>query len=160
MKFGRYLLGLLSGLIFLGCTQAPEISWDEHQTSAHELDICQGRFCPELTLAYPKFHAKDSIMAAKLNRLRDSLIVQALYLGSDQPNFELNIEQSMHQYLWVGLDYKTTLESAESYGGLIQLDASIKDDGLLILELNSRLILPDGPKITQSKRRINLNEKI
>ena len=159
MKFVRYFFGLLPWLIFLGCQSAPNITWDWQKTRAHELDLCHGRLCPDLIVHYPHFQTPDSILAVKLNRLTDSLIIQTLYLGSDSPNFDLSIEQSMSQYLWVGLDYKPDLESAESYSGLIQLDAAWENDSLLILELNSRLLLPDGAKMIQSKRRINLSEK-
>ena len=97
MKFVRYFFGLLPWLIFLGCQSAPNITWDWQETRAHELDLCHGRLCPDLIVHYPHFQTPDSILAVKLNRLTDSLIIQTLYLGSDSPNFDLSIEQSMSQ---------------------------------------------------------------
>lgn len=159
MKFLWCFFGLLAGVIFYGCNDTPEITWDWAKISAFELNICQERVCPEVSVTYPIFQAQDTTLKKRLNHLRDSLIIQTLYLGSDSPNFELSIEQSMSQYLWVGLDYKPDLEPGESYSGTIQLDAYQQNDSILILELNSRLLLPGGPKLIQSKKRINLNEE-
>lgn len=158
MKFVWYFIGLLPLLLVLGCKNAPIISWDLKQTSAFELSICQGRVCPELTVAYPNFYVEDSALHKRLNTLRDSLIIQALYLGSDRPNFDLSIAQGMNQYLWVGLDYKTELQPDDSYNGLIQVEAFRQNDTLLVLELSSRLILPEGLKIDRTKRTIDLNK--
>lgn len=156
MKLARIILWLMPIGVTLGCNHTPNLSWDLRQVSAHELNICKGSSCPELTVVYPNFHANDSTLLKKLNHLRDSLVIQTLYLGSDTPNFNLNIEQSMSQYLWVGLDYKTELQSAESYDGRIQIDASLQNDRELILEINSQLNLPEGPKIVHSKQTIKL----
>lgn len=156
VKLARIILWLMPIGVTLGCNHTPNLSWDLRQVSAHELNICKGSSCPELTVVYPNFHANDSTLLKKLNHLRDSLVIQTLYLGSDTPNFNLNIEQSMSQYLWVGLDYKTELQSAESYDGRIQIDASLQNDRELILEINSQLNLPEGPKIVHSKQTIKL----
>lgn len=129
-----------------GCDSSPEISWVSTQTRAAELSICQGTPCPELSLTYPYFMAKDSLLGRRLNALRDSLIIQTLYLGSDRPNFDLDIVQSMQQYLWVGLDYKPELLSADAYSGQIKVDAHRQNESLLVLELSGRLILPQGPR--------------
>jgi hypothetical protein len=156
VKFIRSFIVLLPLLLGLGCDHLPEISWEQAQISAHDLYICQGRVCPDLTIAYPNFISNDTILIKRLNTIRDSLIVDALYLGSDRPNFDLNIEQSMNQYLWVSLDYKPQLEMAESYNGQIKVIAHWHNDHLLALQVSGRLLLPAGDKLIQNTRRISL----
>jgi hypothetical protein len=158
VKFARYLIGLLPAAVSLGCSVVPEVSWDLLQTSADQLTICQGRVCPKLTVTYPNFKTQDSILGARLGKITDSLVIEVLYLGSDRPNYGLSIQQSIKQYLWVGLDYKTELLEPESYDGMIKIDASRQNDSILIIELNSQLILPEGQKTDKAKRRINLKE--
>ena len=156
--FKTYFIGLLIVLMAAGCNSAPDISWVLRQTRASELSICQGTPCPELSITYPYFMAKDSVLGRRLNALRDSLIIQTLYLGSDRPNFDLDIAQSMQQYLWVGLDYKPELLSADAYSGQIKVDVHRQNKSLLVLELSGRLILPQGPKEIHSKHPVNLNK--
>ena len=156
VKFIRSFIVLLPLLLGLGCDHLPEISWEQAQISARDLNICHGRVCPDLTIAYPNFISNDTALVKRLNTIRDSLIIDALYLGSDRPNFDLNIEQSMNQYLWVSLDYKTQLEMAESYNGQIEVIAHWQNDDLLALQVSGRLLLPAGDKLIQNTRRISL----
>ncbi len=156
MKLIRSFIVLLPLLLGLGCDHLPEISWEQAQISARDLNICHGRVCPDLTIAYPNFISNDTTLINRLNTIRDSLIVDALYLGSDRPNFDLNIEQSMNQYLWVSLDYKPQLEMAESYNGQINVIAHWHNDHLLALQVSGRLLLPAGDKLIQNTRRISL----
>jgi hypothetical protein len=156
VKLIRSFIVLLPLLLGLGCDHLPEISWEQAQISARDLNICHGRVCPDLTIAYPNFISNDTTLINRLNTIRDSLIVDALYLGSDRPNFDLNIEQSMNQYLWVSLDYKPQLEMAESYNGQIKVIAHWHNDHLLALQVSGRLLLPVGNKLIQNTRRISL----
>ena len=85
--------------------------------------------------------------------------MDALYLGSDRPNFGLSIEEGIDQYLLVGLDYKTELLAAESYGGQINITPIKQGDTVLTIELTGQLILPQGKKLLNRKKHLRLGVK-
>ena len=157
MNVKRYFWGLWSAITLIGCADHPYISWAVLDKSAQEQNICKGRVCPDLTISFPNFESRDSIGLSRLNKIRDSLIIDALYLGSDRPNFGLSIEESIDQYLWVGLDYKTELQAAESYNGQLNITPVIQGDTILIMELTGQLILPQGKKLINTKKHVQLS---
>ncbi|MBL6607783.1 MAG: hypothetical protein ISP52_06630 [Flavobacteriaceae bacterium] len=155
----RSFLGFWSALTLFSCLDTPSISWVMLNKTAQEQNICQGRACPDLTISFPKFESRDSVALTRLNKTRDSLIMDALYLGSDRPNFGLSIEEGIDQYLWVGLDYKTELLAAESYGGQINITPIKQGDTVLTIELTGQLILPQGKKLLNRKKHLRLGVK-
>ena len=155
----RSFFGFWSALTLFSCLDTPSISWVMLNKTAQEQNICQGRACPDLTISFPKFESRDSVALTRLNKTRDSLIMDALYLGSDRPNFGLSIEEGIDQYLWVGLDYKTELLAAESYGGQINITPIKQGDTVLTIELTGQLILPQGKKLLNRKKHLRLGVK-
>ncbi|MDA0863507.1 MAG: hypothetical protein O3B88_02420 [Bacteroidetes bacterium] len=155
----RSFFGFWSALTLFSCLDTPSISWVMLNKTAQEQTICQGQACPDLTISFPKFESRDSVALTRLNKTRDSLIMDALYLGSDRPNFGLSIEEGIDQYLWVGLDYKTELLAAESYGGQINITPIKQGDTVLTIELTGQLILPQGKKLLNRKKHLRLGVK-
>jgi hypothetical protein len=155
----RSFFGFWSALTLFSCSDTPTISWVMLNKTAQEQTICKGRACPDLRLSFPKFESGDSIALARLNKISDSLILDALYLGSDRPNFNLSIEEAIDQYLWVGLDYKTELQAAESYNGKINITPSRQGDTVIVLELTGQLLLPQSEKLLNAKKRLRLSLK-
>ncbi|NDB04092.1 MAG: hypothetical protein EBY38_10585, partial [Flavobacteriaceae bacterium] len=88
---------------------------------ASQLTVCDQRSCPEVLLNYPRFSARDSVLSQRLNRLTDSLILTELYLGSDQADLSLSLNQALTQYLWLALDYRTELQAENAYHTTLSL---------------------------------------
>lgn len=154
----RHFFGLFCVLTILGCIHGPSISISPHNQSAQDQIQCQGRICPELTISYPIFVTRDTALTARLEATRDSLIQEALYLGGDQVNYALSIDQSIDQYLWVALDYNPEPEREGNYNGHIDVVALNQKDTLLIMTLVGSLSLPYGHKILNKQKRIRLNQ--
>ena len=158
MNLKRHFFGFYSLLTITGCTHGPFISISPQNQSAQDQTLCQGRICPELTISYPNFVTRDTALTARLETTRDSLILEALYLGSDQVNYSLSIGQSIDQYLWVALDYNPEPQREGNYNGHLNVVALNQKDTLLAMTLEGSLYLPDGRKTLNNQKRIPLKQ--
>ena len=109
---------------------------------ASQLTVCDQRSCPEVLLNYPRFTARDSTLSQVLNRLTDSLILTELYLGSDQADLSLSLNQALTQYLWLALDYRTQLQAENAYRATLILETRRENDSILSLVMSGEMLLP------------------
>ena len=123
---------------------------------ASQLTVCDQRSCPEVLLNYPRFTARDSTLSQVLNRLTDSLILTELYLGSDQADLSLSLNQALTQYLWLALDYRTQLQAENTYRATLILETRRENDSILSLVMSGEMLLPAQNKNLTKTLTFNL----
>lgn len=123
---------------------------------ASQLTVCDQRSCPEVLLNYPRFTARDSTLSRVLNRLTDSLILTELYLGSDQADLSLSLNQALTQYLWLALDYRTQLQAENTYRAALILETRRENDSILSLVMSGEMLLPAQNKNLTKTLTFNL----
>ena len=123
---------------------------------ASQLTVCDQRSCPEVLLNYPRFTARDSTLSQVLNRLTDSLILTELYLGSDQADLSLSLNQALTQYLWLALDYRTQLQAENTYRATLILGTRRENDSILSLVMSGEMLLPAQNKNLTKTLTFNL----
>ena len=126
------------------------------QVRAGQLAICDQRSCPEVLLNFPRFSARDSVLCQRLNRLTDSLILTELYLGSDQADLSLSLNQALTQYLWLALDYRTQLQAENTYRAALILETRRENDSILSLVMSGEMLLPAQNKNLTKTLTFNL----
>ena len=156
MKIPWKISGLIGLILFLSCRDRPEYSVATELVRASQLTVCDQRSCPEVLLNYPRFTARDSTLSQVLNRLTDSLILTELYLGSDQADLSLSLNQALTQYLWLALDYRTELQAENAYHTTLSLETRRENDSILSLIMTGEMRLPAQNKNLTKTLTFNL----
>ena len=96
------------------------------------------------------------MLSQRLNRLTDSLILTELYLGSDQADLSLSLNQALTQYLWLALDYRTQLQAENAYRATLILETRRENDSILSLVMSGEMLLPAQNKNLTKTLTFNL----
>ena len=125
------ILVVLFFLMLMACADEPTLKFSEDSKSQADIENCNNKACPKISIVYPKAH--DALVAEAINHKIDSTLAQLMSASTPESRPVKNLDTALLEFAKSYLQFETefTKEHFVTFEADVNMSISFQNEQLL-----------------------------